>query len=168
MQTKVLMPMQHWIDYELYTTQILDEAAQSQKIEIITGNLHKYLAPLISAEDQYSLVLNLYACADNPHLYHLIGDIHVFPREKLVNILGNKEFLPERQLAKGGIGVPINYAAIATQHNPPPGPPPPPIIANTNFLTHGDQYISVNKKFSISIGFGQAIAPLNVADIKNK
>lgn len=153
--------MSHWIDYDLYTEQILETNDIREKLAAITGNLHEYAAPLISAENQYSLVLNLYACADNPHIYRLIGDIHVFPLEKLLRVIDKKDISPAKLMLKGGIQSFLGEASTYTQHNPPPGPnPPAPIgtksfLSNTNFTTIGTQYNLIKNQHSISIGLGQ-------------
>jgi hypothetical protein len=153
---KVLIPIHHWIDYNLYTKDALTPETQAQRIKIITDNLHDYLTPLISKGDQYSLVVNLYECADNPHLYHLTADVHIFPIEKLNTLIGLKGLSPERILASGGISTPGGFAAMSTQHNPPPGPPPPAPYGNANFFSYGEEFNLIQDKFTNSIGIGQA------------
>ena len=145
MQTKVLKLMPHWIDYDLFSTLPLDDKAHADKIGIIADNLHKYLTPRIK-EDQYSLSLNLFACADNPHLYRLTADIHIFPVKNIVKFLA------------GVIGSPSGKAATYSAQTPPPPPPPPPtreLLNNSDFVTVGDQYNLVQTIFSIPTSFAK-------------
>jgi hypothetical protein len=146
MQAKVLKHMVNWIDYDLFSTLALDDKAHAEKIGVISDNLHNYLFPLVK-EDQYSLSINLYACADNPHLYHLTADVHLFPVKKITNLLEG-----------GGFENPTGLVAIFTVQGPPPPPPPPPpreVLTSTNFITIGDQYNLVKTLFSIPTKFAK-------------
>jgi hypothetical protein len=151
MQTKVLKPILHWLDYELFTTQVLNEKAQAEKIGIISDNLKKYLVPPTN-KDPYSLSVNLYACADNPHLYHLTVDIHVFAIKKIINSLGNITLNTNNPAAGGAPVLPSVLVSTHTVQGPPPPPPPPPprdVLVSTNFLTAGEQYNLVQTSFSL-------------------
>jgi hypothetical protein len=161
MQMKMLTTAPHWIDRSLFTNQILDEQAQKEKVGIIINNLHNYLASgnYIDAESQYSLVVNLFICADNPHFYHLVADISVFSKEFL--LVRNRDFAPEKLLLEGELDDRISDASTSTQHTPPPGPPPPAPLVYTGFFTIGDEFNLVQNIISIPSGFAQGLAKLN-------
>jgi hypothetical protein len=156
MQTKVLKLMPHWIDYDLFSTLALDDKAQGDKIGIISDNLNKYLASSIK-EDQYSLSVNLFACADNPHLYRLTADVQIFPLDKI------------RHLMAGGIVNPFGLTSTSTVQSPPPPPPPPPVreaLTSSGFITVGDQYNLVQTLFSIPTSFANTFLKQTAAGQK--
>ncbi len=113
MNTLSKIRISHWLSCDVYTDAILDKPSEVDYLTTIKSNLLAYLQPFFGANERVGVIVNLYANANNKHLYFMTADYQVL--KKIPK-------LEQGYIQPGS----TQTAGSAAPHNPPGGPPPPP------------------------------------------